>query len=237
MSGESGRAAPRRILVAGDWHGNEDWALSVIRRAQSTLARESPRLILQLGDFGVWPDRAGQDYLARVSKAAGRGGGRAVVHRRQPRGLPATRPAGQRHHPGRARGGAAPAVPPAPRLPLDLARAALAGLRRRGEPGPGAAHRGRGLVAGGGDHRRAGGRDHRRRPRGRAGQPRLPVRVSRTRSAARRPGGIRPTWPATTRTGGGCSASWTPSSRPGSCTATCTGPISGAATSATGRSR
>jgi Calcineurin-like phosphoesterase len=64
-----GLAAPRRILVAGDWHGDEDWALSVIRRAQSTLARESPRLILQLGDFGVWPDRAGQDYLARVSKA------------------------------------------------------------------------------------------------------------------------------------------------------------------------
>ena len=64
-----GRAAPRRILVAGDWHGNEDWALSVIRRAQSMLAREAPRLILQLGDFGVWPDRAGQDYLARVSKA------------------------------------------------------------------------------------------------------------------------------------------------------------------------
>lgn len=75
MSAESGpvdelarrRAEPRRILVAGDWHGNEDWALSVIRRVPSLLAHEPRRLILHLGDFGIWPDRAGQHYLARVA--------------------------------------------------------------------------------------------------------------------------------------------------------------------------
>ena len=67
MTAESGAPEPRRILVAGDWHGNEDWALSVIRRVPSMLAGEPRRLILQLGDFGIWPDRAGQHYLARVA--------------------------------------------------------------------------------------------------------------------------------------------------------------------------
>ena len=60
---------PRQIVVAGDWHGNEEWALSVIRRVPGLLAGQSGRLILQLGDFGVWPDAAGQAYLAHVSAA------------------------------------------------------------------------------------------------------------------------------------------------------------------------
>ena len=60
---------PRRIVVAGDWHGNEEWAVSVIRRVPGLLAGESQRLILHLGDFGIWPDRAGQEYLERLSKA------------------------------------------------------------------------------------------------------------------------------------------------------------------------
>lgn len=55
--------------MAGDWHGNEDWALNVISRVPGALAGEGRRLILQLGDFGVWPDRAGQRYLARISRA------------------------------------------------------------------------------------------------------------------------------------------------------------------------
>ena len=67
MTAESGAPEPRRILVAGDWHGNEDWAVSVIRRVPSMLAGEPRRLILQLGDFGVWPDRVGQHYLTRIS--------------------------------------------------------------------------------------------------------------------------------------------------------------------------
>ena len=60
---------PRRIVVAGDWHGNEEWAVSVIRRVPSLLAGESRRLILHLGDFGIWPDRDGKAYLDRVSGA------------------------------------------------------------------------------------------------------------------------------------------------------------------------
>ena len=70
-SGEAPTAAggPRRIVVAGDWHGDEEWAVSVIRRVPSLLAGESQRLILHLGDFGIWPDKAGEVYLDRVSEA------------------------------------------------------------------------------------------------------------------------------------------------------------------------
>ena len=73
MNAESGAGvpdvAPRHIVVAGDWHSNEAWALSVIRRLPGLLAGESRRLILHLGDFGIWPDPAGHAYLARVSAA------------------------------------------------------------------------------------------------------------------------------------------------------------------------
>lgn len=41
---------PRRIVVAGDWHGNEEWAVSVIRRVPTLLTGESQRIILHLGD-------------------------------------------------------------------------------------------------------------------------------------------------------------------------------------------
>jgi Calcineurin-like phosphoesterase len=60
---------PRQIVVAGDWHGNEAWALSVIRRLPALLAGPAPRVLLHLGDFGIWPDAAGQAYLAHVSAA------------------------------------------------------------------------------------------------------------------------------------------------------------------------
>jgi hypothetical protein len=65
---------PRRIVVAGDWHGNEEWAVSVIRRVPALLASESQRLILHLGDFGIWPDKAGRVYLDRVSEALAEAG-------------------------------------------------------------------------------------------------------------------------------------------------------------------
>ena len=75
-SGDASTApgGPRRIVVAGDWHGSEEWALSVIRRVPALLAGESQRIILHLGDFGIWPDKAGQVYLDRLSRALGEAG-------------------------------------------------------------------------------------------------------------------------------------------------------------------
>jgi hypothetical protein len=58
--------SPGRILVAGDWHGNEDWALHVINRVPRVLAGETTRMILHLGDFGIWPDRAGAGRATRT---------------------------------------------------------------------------------------------------------------------------------------------------------------------------
>jgi hypothetical protein len=55
--------------VAGDWHGNAEWAEHVIRMSAAALAGEGPRIILQLGDFGVWPGPVGAEYLRRVSRA------------------------------------------------------------------------------------------------------------------------------------------------------------------------
>ena len=65
---------PRRIVVAGDWHGDEEWAVSVIRRVPRLLAGESQRIILHLGDFGIWPDQHGKVYLDRVSGALAEAG-------------------------------------------------------------------------------------------------------------------------------------------------------------------
>jgi hypothetical protein len=58
---------PRLVLVAGDWHGNREWALSVIGRVPQLLASEQTRLILHLGDFGIWPGTEGRRYLDAVS--------------------------------------------------------------------------------------------------------------------------------------------------------------------------
>ena len=58
---------PGRIIAAGDWHGNTGWAQHVIWQAKTHLAEEERRIILHLGDFGIWP--GGRDYLFRVSAA------------------------------------------------------------------------------------------------------------------------------------------------------------------------
>ena len=65
----SGTAAPNRIIVAADWHGNTTWAWQVISQARELLADEDQRVILHLGDFGIWPGLDGEDYLAEVSEA------------------------------------------------------------------------------------------------------------------------------------------------------------------------
>lgn len=67
----SAREAPRRILVAGDWHGNGEWAEDVIHHAAELLAGEDRKLILHLGDFGIWPGAGGAEYLDDVLCASG----------------------------------------------------------------------------------------------------------------------------------------------------------------------
>jgi hypothetical protein len=42
------------VLVAGDWHGNREWAARCFHKAADLRCP----VILQLGDFGVWPGRA-----------------------------------------------------------------------------------------------------------------------------------------------------------------------------------
>lgn len=54
-------------MVVGDWHGNTRWALGVIDYAASALAGERFKLILSLGDFGLWP--GGDDYISTLSRA------------------------------------------------------------------------------------------------------------------------------------------------------------------------
>jgi Calcineurin-like phosphoesterase len=59
---------PRKIIVAGDWHGDRGWALKVIWEAKS-LPEGDPRVILHLGDFGIWPGHSGERYLRELSWA------------------------------------------------------------------------------------------------------------------------------------------------------------------------
>lgn len=64
-----GTILPEKIIVAGDWHGNTLWALHVIDTATRLLEGEKRRLILHLGDFGIWPGPAGQRYVYQLRKA------------------------------------------------------------------------------------------------------------------------------------------------------------------------
>jgi hypothetical protein len=57
---------PGKILVAGDWHANSRWAEDVIWQSRALLRDEPMKIILQLGDFGVFSDEGGDHYLARV---------------------------------------------------------------------------------------------------------------------------------------------------------------------------
>lgn len=58
---------PTRIAVAGDWHGDSVWAASVIISAAKILRETEERpLIVQLGDFGIWPGMDGACYLRDV---------------------------------------------------------------------------------------------------------------------------------------------------------------------------
>jgi hypothetical protein len=43
---------PKKLMLAGDWHGNIGWAVKVVDYA----AEQGCDTILQLGDFGYWTD-------------------------------------------------------------------------------------------------------------------------------------------------------------------------------------
>ena len=60
----------RRVLVAGDWHGNAAWAATCCRLA----SRHGCEAMLQLGDFGIWEPRRTEDFLDRIEEAAGEAG-------------------------------------------------------------------------------------------------------------------------------------------------------------------
>ena len=62
-------AEPEHIGVAGDWHGNTAWAARAIDKMSRLLPERGPRLIVHLGDFGIWPGPSGQDYLSRLEAA------------------------------------------------------------------------------------------------------------------------------------------------------------------------
>lgn len=56
-----------KIGVAGDWHGNTQWAVSAINQMCEKLEDQTQAIILQLGDFGIW--RKNDRYQKEISKA------------------------------------------------------------------------------------------------------------------------------------------------------------------------
>jgi hypothetical protein len=58
--------APAHVGIAGDWHGNAEWAVRTIGKISARLPRHGPRIIPQLGDFGIWPGPDGRDLLREI---------------------------------------------------------------------------------------------------------------------------------------------------------------------------
>lgn len=56
---------PEIVGVAGDWHGSSLHGRQAIQYA----AMKGASLIVQCGDFGLWPGTGGQDYLRVLNKA------------------------------------------------------------------------------------------------------------------------------------------------------------------------
>lgn len=61
----AGFPEPESVAVAGDWHGAGAWASHAIRQVLEYRPFEA---IVQLGDFGLWPGRGGQQYLDNLEK-------------------------------------------------------------------------------------------------------------------------------------------------------------------------
>lgn len=56
-------------MLAGDWHGNQHWAQVSCEAA----ARNGCQVLLQLGDFGLWPGREDKwlDHVSDCARSAG----------------------------------------------------------------------------------------------------------------------------------------------------------------------
>lgn len=52
------------MALAGDWHGNEWWALLALKHLRSLGITD----VFHLGDFGIWPGRGGARYIRDVQK-------------------------------------------------------------------------------------------------------------------------------------------------------------------------
>lgn len=59
------RTDVRRVLFAGDWHGDLSWAATCVGLADMS----NVDAIVQLGDFGVWPGRSGKVFLDGLNTA------------------------------------------------------------------------------------------------------------------------------------------------------------------------
>lgn len=60
---------PRLVMVAGDWHRNQRWGPSAVHAGCAALGNQSPKIILQLGDFGIWAGEWGARYLRALDDA------------------------------------------------------------------------------------------------------------------------------------------------------------------------
>jgi hypothetical protein len=61
--------APDQVGVAGDWHGNTAWATRAVRKMCALLPADEPRIIVHLGDFGIFAGPRGQEYLSQLDAA------------------------------------------------------------------------------------------------------------------------------------------------------------------------
>lgn len=53
-----------QIGIAGDWHGNTEWALKTLR----AFAKLNINTIFQLGDFGIWGGHDSAKYILKIAK-------------------------------------------------------------------------------------------------------------------------------------------------------------------------
>jgi hypothetical protein len=60
-------AEPNRVVVAGDWHGNLNWAMSQLRVMRDLVPDEDPLVVIHCGDFGWWPNSSFPDHIADLA--------------------------------------------------------------------------------------------------------------------------------------------------------------------------